>query len=482
MAHIKNRLRGLLVAFVALVAALAIVPGVATASPWIVEGNPTARTITITGLKGGETLNVYQIAVVEYDSTSNTTELVNVPVDEQNKDFGVTETKTYIDDASGSRANADALIATMADHVQAIATGTAGQDGTCNFNSHEFEAGLYYVQITNEDSSYTYSPMIVSLSPDADSGTWNLDNVSVPAKVAESDVHKYFVDENGDKQEMLYADLDKTYNFEIDFSIPVKQDKFVVTDTMDGFVLSDDVTVKVGSDTLESGVDYVLTVNQGNDGFTIEFTSTYLESLEATAEVVVTYSATIDSSAPVSGATNSVKTTNDSEGDEVTAEFGKVGVYKYTQDNGEKPLPGVQFKLYTDADCKNAVQVDGQDVVLTSQDDGYAWTNAEGEITAEPKLEVDTTYYLQEFRTVDGYVKVDTAFPVVASDKDADAVAYNVETQTGNYAKVLNEPAGPGEGVDLPETGGMGTVALTAAGVVLVAGAAAFIVRSRKEN
>ena len=41
---------------------------------------------------------------------------------------------------------------------------------------------------------------------------------------------------------------------------------------------------------------------------------------------------------------------------------------------------------------------------------------------------------------------------------------------------------GPGEGIELPVTGGAGTVALTAAGVVLVAGAAAFIVRSRKEN
>ena len=36
--------------------------------------------------------------------------------------------------------------------------------------------------------------------------------------------------------------------------------------------------------------------------------------------------------------------------------------------------------------------------------------------------------------------------------------------------------------IELPTTGGAGTVALTAAGVVLVAGAAAFIVRSRKEN
>ena len=47
---------------------------------------------------------------------------------------------------------------------------------------------------------------------------------------------------------------------------------------------------------------------------------------------------------------------------------------------------------------------------------------------------------------------------------------------------VKNDKGDKDQGIGLPETGGMGTVALTAAGVVLVAGAAAFIVRSRKQN
>ena len=492
MAHIKNRLRGLLVAFVALVAALAIVPGVANASDWIVDGEATNRTITVNGLKGGEELTLYQIAVVDYDNVHNSTELVNVPVaaEDSAKDFGVDETKTYIG-GTGSRADADALIATKSESAQAIATYTVQQGETSyTFTGTDgagFPAGLYYLQVTNPDHpEYTYSPMIVKLSPTVVEGKWDLEDATVTAKVAESDVEKYFVDEDGAEiTDTVYAHPGESYDFEIKFSIPVGQASFVVTDVMDGFTY-DDGTLVVKTSTgqsLAAGTDYIFA--ETGDGFTVTFTEAYLEGIEATTEFVINYSATLDADAPVTGATNKVTTTNDpDEGDEVTAEFGKVGVYKYTQDDeGVKTaLQGVQFKLYTDSNFNNPVQVDGQDVILTSQSDGFAWTNAEGEITAEPKLEVGTVYYLQEFRTVDGYALVDTAFPVMASDKDAAEEAYSEQNTDGNYAEVLNMPAGPGEGVDLPQTGGAGTVALTAAGVVLVAGAAAFIVRSRKEN
>ena len=484
MAHIKNRLRGLLVAFVALVAALAIVPGVAKASNWIVEGAATNRTITVDGLKGGESLKLYQIAVVNYDSTHNSTELVNVPADSADKHFGEAETKTYID-GTGSRADADALINSMASGVQPIAEGSVTTEKSYKFTG-DYPAGLYYVQITNaEHPEYTYSPMIVKLSPTTVEGVWDLENAVVTAKVAESDVEKFFVDEDGQKTETTYAHPGQKYDFEIDFSIPVGQDEFVVTDEMVGFTYVDDsLVVKTSTNSeLTPDTDYIFA--KTDNGFTITFTDSYLEGIEATTEFVVTYSATLDADAPVTGATNSVTTTNDpEEGDEVTAEYGKIGVYKYTQDDeGTKSaLPNVQFKLYTDVACDNPVQVDGQDVILTSQPDGFAWTNANGEISAEPKLEVGVVYYLKEFRTVDGYALVDTPFQVMASDKDAAEEAYSAENPDGNFAEVLNMPAGPGEGVNLPETGGAGTVALTAAGVVLVAGAAAFIARSRKQN
>ena len=54
MAHIKNRLGRLLVAFVALVAALAIVPGAAFAL-----SNDSTGDLTITGFEPGDTVTLY---------------------------------------------------------------------------------------------------------------------------------------------------------------------------------------------------------------------------------------------------------------------------------------------------------------------------------------------------------------------------------------------------------------------------------------
>ena len=72
MAHIKNRLRGLLVAFVALVAALAIVPGVAKAA--LVDfDSDVVGSVTITGedVTVNSDITVYQVATIKVDGTTN---------------------------------------------------------------------------------------------------------------------------------------------------------------------------------------------------------------------------------------------------------------------------------------------------------------------------------------------------------------------------------------------------------------------------
>ena len=71
MAHIKNRLRGLLVAFVALVAALAIVPGAAQAVEW--TGAESTSTITIEDLQPNDKVEFILVASIDVDGNNETT-------------------------------------------------------------------------------------------------------------------------------------------------------------------------------------------------------------------------------------------------------------------------------------------------------------------------------------------------------------------------------------------------------------------------
>ena len=97
-------------------------------------------------------------------------------------------------------------------------------------------------------------------------------------------------------------------------------------------------------------------------------------------------------------------------------------------------------------------------------------------LTFDVLLDPDETYFIKETKAPAGY-KLDTNTYSVGKDGTVKLVAFN-----NVVVEVPNIPSDYHEGIDLPQTGGAGTVALTAAGVVIVAGAAAFIVRSRKEN
>ncbi|WP_353653046.1 SpaA isopeptide-forming pilin-related protein [Olsenella uli] len=145
---------------------------------------------------------------------------------------------------------------------------------------------------------------------------------------------------------------------------------------------------------------------------------------------------------------------NDStESDVVEVDTYAISVVKTDADSGAA-LKDAVFGVYSNEDCTDEI---GQ---ITTGENGVGFLAG---------LKAGT-YYLKEIEAPEGYQLDMTVHTVVVPAVD--------DTDNNVNLDITNKKDIP----DLPSTGGAGTIALTAAGVVLIAGAAAFIVRARKEN
>lgn len=462
MAHIKNRLRGLLAAFVALVAALAIVPGVAKAAAW--TGAEDTSTITIEDLQPNDKVEFILVASIDVDGNNQTFYTPSA-------NFNEGAAKAYID-SNGSAADADTLVNAMVASPTIADTQAVAEDGD-SVTSVGLPAGLYYARITPADGAdYVYQKVIVSLEPKAVEGTtdWTIDPISVRAKVTSTSVTKTVTDSDGNP--VSSAKPGETLKYTISFNIGQGLNDFTVTDKMTGAELDEgSLSVRLTDENGEvvASSNYTLTPAENGHGFTLVFTSDFLETVNADTTYVAVYTATVCQHNTVeSGVVNNASTSTGGK-DDVKTPFGHAGVYKVDEEG--HALPGAVFKL-VDADGVAITDVNGDEVIITAGEDGFAWTD-DDEI--DVLLKIGDQVYFEEVSAPSGYQKMDgltQAATVVALDEESQASAITVE----------NEKSGKDQGLELPTTGGMGTVALTAAGVVLVAGAAAFIVRSRKEN
>lgn len=490
MAHIKNRLRGLLAAFVALVAALAIVPGVARAASQDVSWTGSEnQTITINGLKGDATIDIYQIGTVTLDPVSNQTTF-NVTATTNDEGVAV---RTYIGLDNPTASQTKTMLDSITDYGNAVVDSAqfAYEEGSDSYTSPGLPAGLYYVQITDESGKYTYQAMVAPVSPmgKENGKSWVLVDPDMTAKVSSSDIEKDRV-----------SDTAVNLGDEVDFTVTVTLNQF-----MTSFDLHDDMTgleyvsgsmemyegnEATGSpaaigDNPDSGYYDVTVVEANPHKIAVTFNEAYLGTLSGDQAVTIKYTARVCKDAEIAtDLSNKAYTDNNPDGDTVAIKLGKAGVYKYEQDDEEKPLEGAIFQVYESDGVTPVMSTDNEEVYVITDSDGYAWTDEDAcdengnSLTGEVILEEGFKVVFVETKAPAGYrlPSVDTnRFEATVVDDDA------VESDT-IAAPIPNTPADGEHGVDLPETGGMGTVALTAAGVVLVAGAAAFIVRSRKEN
>ena len=282
------------------------------------------------------------------------------------------------------------------------------------------------------------------------------------------------------------------------------------------------VVVKVGGTDLNKDADYTVSSEPATPGpgtiVTIDLSSSIKNQIPG-KEIVVTYEATLNENAVIGATANGNSAEVEYSNDPGTEETGTsipdttktytydIQVHKYATGDDTGYLAGATFILsasetlagtptapdYEDANAIKLVGSDGTYRVAKADDpvtQTYFTTNDTGNITING-LKAGT-YYLHEVDAPDGYNKLTEPVKVeikVTGEEGADpAPSYD----TPVYVISIDNVAQPGStnnvvgienksGAMLPETGGIGTIGLTVAGVAVVL-LGIFLPRRKKKN
>lgn len=245
---------------------------------------------------------------------------------------------------------------------------------------------------------------------------------------------------------------------------------YVVTDQLDSRLTYVSTTVMAGEEELKVNIDYSLTNDNGN--LTITFNEAGLAKLtgkDLTINVVTTLNENVTVGEIKNTATLTYKNAAGSTGtksDSANAWTGGIKIFKHTIDN--TPLAGAEFKVYTsEEDAKagtHAIQRDGKDLVITSNDEGYAIVEGLGE----------GDYWFVEIKA-----PVDENGDPYAMLKGPVKVTLDKDQTIDNYVtkNILNTKL-----VSLPITGGIGTLIFTFSGIALMGVAVLLYIRSRRKS
>lgn len=471
---IKNKLRGLMAAVVAVVAALALVPGTAFADTLAGTGK-----LTVGPFEEDVRVDIYR--VVEYNQVGAGTADAK-PVYEwklaQGLDIQGYDGLTADSDQMKAAAGKMATWARQQEKPTDSKTVTAG--GSAEFTDLEPGQYLILVTATGEDSSAIYQNMVADLKPaQDDDGVWSIEDVAV-SNIKSSDkpkIDKNITGATDDADETDDYKVGDWVPYTITADIPVYPNDqwddtvFKITDTMTKGLTAPESTdathyYKITIDGSDASfyLKSAITSTPAADGSTatvFEFDYAKLAGASLIGKkVTITYSAQINDAVKViGGATESNEAKLDfGQNDESTTDTVKVDTYaisivKTDADASSQFLKAV-FGVYSDSGCTAEV---GQ--ITTNETDGTGFLAG---------LKAGT-YYVKEITAPDGYQLDTTVYTVTVPDGGNDN---NVNLDITNKKEI---PV-------LPTTGGAGTIGLTAAGVVLIAGAAAFIAHSRKEN
>lgn len=271
------------------------------------------------------------------------------------------------------------------------------------------------------------------------------------------------------------AQIGDTVNFKTTVTIPANSKSVVLHDKMDpGFTFSGSVTVTVSGGDITSD-DYVFTQNPDTEDcdsctFDISFNKAYLDSLEDTAIIEVSYSAVLNENATIIDEGTNDNTTWVRYGENqttqpVTTETRTTYFNLFKYYGAEKTaLPGAEFELYrgnVDDGKKVAFVKDGDNyrVASTAEIDDESVAK-EYKIVSIDKaikisgLDADYTYNLKETKAPDGYNALQKPVEVKSGQMGIEAATVEVENKQGSI---------------LPATGGTGTkVLFTVGGIMMV--------------
>ena len=278
------------------------------------------------------------------------------------------------------------------------------------------------------------------------------------------------------------ADLGQIVNYKTTITVAAGNEGYVLHDTMTGLTLnSGSVKVTVGGAEIASAGNYTLSVNC-SDGcaFEIEFEDSYIATLAAGTDIVVTYSATVNADAKIAEANPNETWLKYGEESEFESTHKKTetfvwefGVNKIIAGT-TTPLAGAKFTLSKSADGSAPLGFTKNGTVYTYSTAG---TVTEFETTETGTFSVKgldaDTYYLTETEAPAGYNKLKAPIAVVI-DNDGN-VTFDGSAEDDKIVDVENNT-----GAELPETGGMGTTVLYVIGALLVVGAIVLLVSKKR--
>lgn len=493
----KTKAKKLVTLILTALLVLSILPMNVFAAQSAVTGSSTAS-ITINNAVENDVLAAYKVVDITYNATRKTLSHA------WNSDFadyfsGTTpynSTAYTVEQFDALNDDSDELKTLLAGLPSYIAnkttithvdTQTVNAGGAATFAN--LAMGEYFIRPTSTTS--VYQLMLQKVEPTVSGGAYVIDNVTFSAKHEEVSVDKSADKTSVTKNEKV------TYTITVEiptYASQAKDKSFSVSDLLpDGLTIdTDSIKVQIeGADV--SAAAYTLDTTATDDYTfklsvdTAQYTANWSDN--GGKQLVITYTATLNDNDTTQVNTKEINTvtfdysfypyvenSHKQKTDTVDVTTFAIKIDKFVKDQEATKLAGAKFDLYrtaTQAEIDAGTSVEIPHISIQGiKLEGDKVTDDNGAATFE-KYEANGNkydYYLVETQAPSGYNILDNAVQVNFTD-----------TEVGATAGVYTVKVSNSSGIQLPITGGTGTVIFTIIGIALMVGAVVLFVVSRKK-
>lgn len=371
--------------------------------------------------------------------------------------------------------------------IAPVSTQTVAAGGTATFA--DLAMGEYFIRPTSTTS--VYQLMLQKVEPTVVAGKYVIDNVTFSAKHEE-----VTVDKTADKTSVTKTEK-VNYTITVDiptYSVNSTDKSFSVSDLLPDGLTIDTASIKVKIDGADVNAAAYTLDTTATAEYTFKLsvdTAKYAANWSANGgkQLVITYTATLNDNNTTAVNVKEINTvtfdysnypyvesSRAQKRDTVDVTTFAIKIDKFVKDQADNKLAGAKFDLYRTATQAEIDAGTSEEIPHTSIQgiklEGDKVTDDNGAATFEKYEANDTNYnyYLVETQAPSGYNLLDKAVTVNFTDAD-------VENTAGVYTvKVSNS-----SGIQLPITGGTGTVIFTIIGIALMVGAVVLFVVSRKK-